>query len=55
LPVAFTLDAGPNVHVLCEGEHAPEVLDRIEALAPGITVLENRPGPAVHLTDHHLI
>jgi len=55
VPVAFTLDAGPNVHVLCEGEHAPEVLRRIEALAPGVTVLENRPGPPVRRTDHHLI
>jgi diphosphomevalonate decarboxylase len=55
VPVAFTLDAGPNVHVLCEGEHAAEVRRRIEALAPGVTVLENRPGPAVRLTEHHLI
>jgi diphosphomevalonate decarboxylase len=55
VPVAFTLDAGPNVHVLCEGKHASEVRDRIEALAPGVPVLENLPGPAVRLTDHHLI
>ena len=55
VPVAFTLDAGPNVHVLCEAATAPEVRTRIEAFAPGVTVLENRPGPPVRVVGHHLI
>ena len=55
LPVYFTLDAGPNVHVLCEGAHAPAVRERIEALLPGLPILENRAGPAAHSHDAHLL
>jgi len=44
LPVFFTLDAGPNVHLICEGRHAPAV----ESLARGLpyveSVLVNEPG-----------
>ncbi|WP_322802291.1 diphosphomevalonate decarboxylase [Thermoflexus sp.] len=44
LPVAFTLDAGPNVHVLCPGEVAPEVAQRLERV-PGVRrVLTSGPG-----------
>lgn len=55
LPVYFTLDAGPNVHVLCEAEHAAAVLARIEGLLPGRKVLVNRPGPAARVHDGHLL
>jgi len=44
LPVAFTLDAGPNVHVLCPGEVAAAVARRLEAV-PGVRrVLRSGPG-----------
>jgi diphosphomevalonate decarboxylase len=33
LPVYFTLDAGPTVHLLCLGEHASAVCDAVRALA----------------------
>lgn len=32
IPVAFTLDAGPNVHVICPIEHADEISIRIKAI-----------------------
>jgi diphosphomevalonate decarboxylase len=35
LPVLYTVDAGPNVHVLCPGERAGEVEGRLRAL-PGV-------------------
>lgn len=51
LPSYFTIDAGPNVHVLCEAAHAGEVTRRLQD-TPGVRhVLQNRPGPAPHVLD----
>jgi diphosphomevalonate decarboxylase len=48
LPVYFTLDAGPNVHLLCEGAHAPDVETNLAGVDYVEQVLHNRPaGPAV--------
>jgi diphosphomevalonate decarboxylase len=55
LPVFFTLDAGPNVHVLCEGSRVDEVRDRLLRIAPDLPVLENRVGPGASLLDEHLL
>jgi len=55
LPAYFTLDAGPNVHVLCEGREAEQVLSRLQDLVPGVEVLVNRPGPGATLHDNHLL
>jgi len=54
LPVYFTLDAGPNVHILCESKDAPELRRRIDKLAPRAEILENRAGPGARLHDDHL-
>jgi diphosphomevalonate decarboxylase len=44
LPAAYTIDAGPNVHVICPGEYAAQVAARLNQL-PGIQrVLSARPG-----------
>ena len=55
LPVYFTLDAGPNLHVLCEGDRSHEVEARLRALAPTAELLINRPGPAARIVDETLI
>ena len=55
LPVWFTLDAGPNLHVLCEGSHALAVRRKLEAAAPRAELLENRPGPGATVHDDHLL
>lgn len=49
LPACYTLDAGPNVHVLCAGEVAPEVEKRLRELAGVSDVLAARPGGAARL------
>ena len=36
LPVGYTVDAGANVHVLCLGDHAPEVEKRLREM-PGVS------------------
>lgn len=54
VPVWFTLDAGPNLHVLCEGKDALTVRRLLSQAAPRAELLENRPGPAATVHDEHL-
>jgi diphosphomevalonate decarboxylase len=54
LEVFFTIDAGPNVHCLCEGADADLVEARLRDL-PGVEeVLRSSPGGGVRLVDHYL-
>ena len=49
LPVAYTIDAGPNVHVICAAETSSKVAGLLRAL-PGVSdVLVAGVGPAAHL------
>lgn len=53
LAAYFTIDAGPNVHVICAAHDAPMVEARLAALPFVNEVLASRPGPAPFaLTDH---
>ena len=49
LPVAYTIDAGPNVHVLCPQKHAAAVRSRLEALEGVQRVLAATPGGAARV------
>jgi len=49
LPVYYTLDAGPNVHLIVEGEHAKDLERELSALDYVEMSLHNRPGPAAGL------
>jgi diphosphomevalonate decarboxylase len=52
--VYFTMDAGPNVHCLCEAAGAGGVEDRLHAV-PGVEeVIVSGPGEGVRLVDWHL-
>jgi diphosphomevalonate decarboxylase len=44
LPVAFTLDAGPNVHLLCPAEAVEEVARRAQRVPGVLRVLRSGPG-----------
>lgn len=49
IPVCYTLDAGPNVHVLCPASFAEEITTRLGNL-PGVKkVLESSPGAGAYL------
>jgi diphosphomevalonate decarboxylase len=51
IPVCYTIDAGPNVHVITPGEFSTKVVAELHQI-PGVTkVLSARPGGAVHLPD----
>ena len=54
LPVFFTIDAGPNVHLICEEETAAEVERRLRGLAAVRRVLTSGPGAGPQLLDGHL-
>jgi diphosphomevalonate decarboxylase len=47
LPVCSTVDAGPNVHIICPETHMREVADRARSV-PGVTDVLTAPvgGPA---------
>jgi diphosphomevalonate decarboxylase len=55
LNVYFTLDAGPNVHCLCEAADSPEVEGRLRNLSGVEDVLVGGPGGGVRLIDYHLM
>jgi diphosphomevalonate decarboxylase len=50
----FTIDAGPNVHVLCAAQDAPTVKARLANLSTVVDVLVSRPGPAPFVVTDHL-
>ncbi len=54
LPVYFTLDAGPNVHLICEGKDAPQVEAFARAVQGVQQVYVNAPGEGARLGDEHL-
>jgi diphosphomevalonate decarboxylase len=55
LAAYFTIDAGPNVHVLCAAADAPAVQERLAALPSVVDVLASRPGPAPYAVTDHLL
>ncbi len=55
LAVYFTIDAGPNVHLICEAERATEVETRLAGLRSVERIISSPPGPGPQLLDEHLI
>lgn len=51
IPVCFTIDAGPNVHVITNNDYAPEVLERLEQIPGVLEVLIGQPGKEARLLD----
>ena len=50
----FTIDAGPNVHVITTEEESDQVRRELEALPGVLEVLRLDTGPGAYLTDQHL-
>jgi diphosphomevalonate decarboxylase len=51
LQAFFTIDAGPNVHVICAGHDSAQVHARLQALPEVQFTLLNRPGEGARLVD----
>jgi diphosphomevalonate decarboxylase len=54
IPVYYTVDAGPNVHLICEAAHAPTVERQARALPGVLEILVSGPGGPARLVDTHL-
>jgi len=54
LGVYFTLDAGPNVHLICEAKDADQIAARARAIPDTHQVIINAPGGAARLVPEHL-
>lgn len=54
LEVYFTLDAGPNVHLICRAGDQTEVEKRLTAMEEVREVIVNQPAGGVRLLDEHL-
>jgi diphosphomevalonate decarboxylase len=54
LDVYFTLDAGPNVHCLCEVRDAGALIERLRNLPGVVDVMVSGPGEGVRLVEYHL-
>jgi diphosphomevalonate decarboxylase len=52
LRVCYTLDAGPNIHCICEGEDAIEVRNRLMNMSGVVQVIQAHPGGAAHLVNN---
>jgi diphosphomevalonate decarboxylase len=51
IPVYFTVDAGPNVHLICEAKDAAAVEAQTRALPGVLGILVSRPGGPAHLVE----
>ena len=51
LPVCFTIDAGPNVHVITTSDNALYILEELEQIPGVLEVLIGQPGKEARLLD----
>lgn len=54
LSVYFTIDAGPNMHLICEEESVDEVCERLLDIASVQQVIVSQPGPGIESCNEHL-
>jgi diphosphomevalonate decarboxylase len=54
VPVYFTIDAGPNVHLICEGKDEERVVNEIKSVKSVKEIIVNRPSEGANLTNVHL-
>jgi diphosphomevalonate decarboxylase len=50
-PVCYTIDAGPNVHVITTGDHSDQVAAQLDQIPGVLEVLRSRPGGAARLLE----
>jgi diphosphomevalonate decarboxylase len=53
-PVYFTIDAGPNVHLICEPAFERDLLKRLQTLSGVRSVVTSGPGDGAEVIDQHL-
>lgn len=51
LPCYFTMDAGPNVKVICQGRDTPQIAAKLQTAFGNESVLITRPGTGITITQ----
>lgn len=54
IAVYFTIDAGPNIHIICQKKDEGRVINKIKELENVAEVLSNYPSKGTYLLDKHL-
>lgn len=54
IPVYFTIDAGPNVHLICEGKDEDRVLDALNTVDGIEDIIQNKVSVGARVIDKHL-
>lgn len=54
LEVYYTIDAGPNVHLICQEKDEEKVIVKIKEFNSGLKFIVNKPARGATLTDQHL-
>lgn len=54
LPVYFTIDAGPNVHLICEGKDEARVLDALKNIRGVEEIILNKSSKGARIISEHL-
>lgn len=54
ISVYFTIDAGPNVHLICEAKDEDRVVEKVKAMKGIESYIINRPSRGAYLVDTHL-
>jgi diphosphomevalonate decarboxylase len=54
LQVYFTIDAGPNVHLLCLEESVESIVSALQGMVEVQHLFVNAPGFGTHLCSEHL-
>lgn len=54
IPVYFTIDAGPNVHLICEGKDEKRFLEKVNKIKEIKNIIINKPARGAYLINEHL-
>jgi diphosphomevalonate decarboxylase len=54
LPAWFTVDAGPNVHLICRGQDSDSIVARIQREWPKASIIRDRTGAGPTFENNHL-
>jgi len=54
LSVFFTIDAGPNMHLICEGKDEEKVIEKVKQLGFNKNIIINSPAKGARIISKHL-
>lgn len=54
VPVYFTIDAGPNVHLIVEAGNVDDVIHKVKHLDPNFSIIHNTPHKGTTIIGEHL-